>query len=84
MLARFYLTRNAVRKALIYLKLQPYIIVFTDDEFEHIHNVVKALQVDKLTMEVCVDTYSNLLTPDACCNEVHAEETESSEDCSWY
>jgi hAT family C-terminal dimerisation region len=64
MLERFYLIRNAVRKALIDLKLQPS-IVFTDQEFEHIHNVVQALQVIKLTVEVVCRRDSNLLTADA-------------------
>jgi len=40
MLESFYLIRKAVRKALIYVKLQPS-IVFADEEFEHIHNVYK-------------------------------------------
>jgi len=61
------LIRNAVHKALIDLKLQP-CIVFTDEESEHVHNIVHALQVHlyivKLTVEVLSQRYSNLLTAD--------------------
>jgi len=39
-------------------------IAFTNDEFEHIHNVVLALQVVKLTVEVLCRRDSNLLTAD--------------------
>ena len=57
----------AVRKALIDLNSsmpRPTSIVFTDDEFEHFHNVVRALQVGlvKLTMKVLCRLDSNLLT----------------------
>ena len=63
MLARFYFIRNEVRKALIDFKLQPS-VVFTDYEFEHIHNIVHALQVIKLTVEVLCQWDSSFLTVD--------------------
>ena len=64
MLARFYLIRNAVRKALIDLKLQPS-IVFTDAEFEHSHSQRCANSTAvKLTVEVLCRRDSNPLTAD--------------------
>ena len=62
-MARFFLIRNAVRKALIDLKLQPS-IVFTVDEFDYIHDVLQALQVGlfKLPVEVLCQRDPNLLT----------------------
>jgi len=48
------LIRNAVREALIDLRLQPS-TVFTDDEFKHIQNVLQALRVVNLTEKFCVD-----------------------------
>ena len=50
-LEQFYKIRNAVRKALIDLKLQPS-IVFTVAEFEHIDSIVQALEVVKVTVQV--------------------------------
>ena len=64
MLDRFYLIRNAVRKALIDLRRQLSIVV-TDQEFEKISSIVQALQVVKLTVEVLCRRDCNLVTADA-------------------
>lgn len=50
-LERFYCIRNAVRKAVIDLKLQSS-VAFSDEEIEQIRTVVQVLQVVKLTVEV--------------------------------
>ena len=64
MLERFHLVRNAVRKALIDLKLQSP-ITLTEDDFLQIDNIVHCLEVVKLTVEVLCRRDSNLLTADA-------------------
>jgi len=83
MLKRFYKIRNAVRKALIDLNLQPS-IVFTEDQFEHIGSIMQALEVVKLTVEVLCRRDSNLLTADAALRfmlrKLRAQNTSLSED----
>ena len=76
--------RNAVRKALVDLKLQPSIIINlgpTDDDFEHIDNAMKwassAIRPRQIDSESSVSTGFKS-TDSIRCIEVHAEETESS------
>jgi len=64
MLDRFYCIRNAVRKAVIDLKLQSS-VALSDEEIEQIRTVVQVLQVVKLTVEVLYRRDATLLTADA-------------------
>jgi len=62
MLDRFYTIRNPVRKALIDVKSN---IVFTEEDFLQIHDVVCSLEAVKLTVEALCRKDATLLTADA-------------------
>jgi hAT family C-terminal dimerisation region len=82
-LERFYCIRNAVRKAVIDLKLQSS-VAFSDEEIEQIRTVVQVLQVVKLTVEVLCRRDATLITADAALRfmltKLRAENTNLSHD----
>ena len=83
MLERFYFIRDAVRKAVIDLKLQSS-VALSDEEIEQIRTVVQVLQVVQLTVEALCRRDATRLTADAALRfmltKLRAENTNLSHD----